>query len=116
MSNVHRYNRVYNGKVIIWNGETPEEQRPVVQEEITVPKELLEIAQKWYNKSKETGDVGCCVIGARMEFKYLGVEYKMYPQSCWQGEGSWTKHLDWVKEELNKLGVENIYYEWGMLD
>jgi len=113
----HKFHRISpsSGKIIIWNGENPENIYPTV-ENFTPPKELLEIAQEWHNKSDEIGDIGCCVIGAKMLFNYNGNEYEMSPQSKWQGEGSWTAHVEWVKDELKKLGATKIHYEYGIMD
>jgi hypothetical protein len=115
---MHKFHRVSprNDKIIIWNGENPDKIYPTIEEEIEIPVKLLEIAEQWYNLSKETGDIGSCVLGAAMYFKYKNQEYIMEPQSCWQGEGSWTKHKEFVVEELKKIGAEEIYYEWGMMD
>ena len=80
------------------------------------PKEFEPIMQEWWKRSKATGDYGCCVIGAKIEFEYKSVKYEMAPCSPWQGEGSWEPHVEYVKEELRKLGATNIYWDYGILD
>lgn len=100
----------YNGKVIILNGGSQHDRNEGIQ------KELLEIADDWFEKSKLVGDIGCCVLGARLEFKLDNEEYKMYPQSPWQGEGSWTGNVNHVSEALKKLGAKEIEWFYGMMD
>lgn len=81
-----------------------------------VPEELLNIADYWRIKSSHNGDKGACVIGAKMEFTYKGKEYKMFPQSPWQGEGAWTPFVNEIKDLLETIGAEDIYYHHGRLD
>ena len=81
-----------------------------------VPIALMEIMKSWYLLSKETGDKGCCVIGAGMMFEYNGKSYKMAPCSPWQGENSWTPHVETVKEMLRNIGATDIYYDYGRMD
>ena len=80
------------------------------------PKEFLDIMKRWYNLSLKTGDIGGCVIGAKMCFQYNGEEYNMAPPSPWQGECSWTPHVDFIKKELEKIGATNIRWDGGRLD
>lgn len=108
--------RLSGNKIIIWNGENPERLYETDRPEILIPKELLEIAKEWHDLSSKEGDKGSCVIGARMEFFYNGYHYKMYPQSRWQGEGSWIPFKDLIKEKLEKIGCTDVKYEWGILD
>lgn len=74
------------------------------------------IMNEWRERSKKTGDIGSCVLGAGMEFKYNGNKYFMSAQSPWQGSCSWEAHTDWVKQELEKLGCTEVYYNCGHLD
>lgn len=78
--------------------------------------ELKEIMETWYELSRETGDKGCCVLGAGMNFEYKGKPYKMAACSPWQGENSWTPHVDKVKRMLEEIGATNIYWNCGMMD
>lgn len=77
---------------------------------------FLPIMREWYNRSKKTGDIGSCVLGAGMKFNYNGTEYFMNPCSPWQGSCSWEAHTDWVKKELEKIGCTDVYYDCGHLD
>ena len=70
----------------------------------------------WYELSKQTGDQGCCVIGAHMKFDYQGKSYEMAACSPWQGENSWTPHVDTVKDMLKNIGAENISWNYGRMD
>ena len=70
----------------------------------------------WYLLSKETGDKGCCVVGAGMNFEYQGIPYKMAVCSPWQGENSWTPHVPAVKEMLKNIGAINISWDCGRMD
>lgn len=81
-----------------------------------IPTELVDIMKTWYLLSKETGDKGCCVIGAGMNFEYQGIPYKMTACSPWQGENSWTPHVDAVKEMLRNIGATNISWNCGRMD
>lgn len=81
-----------------------------------VPTELMEIMRTWYILSRETGDKGCCVIGAGMNFEYKGKPYKMAVCSPWQGENSWTPHVPTVKEMLKNIGATNISWDCGRMD
>ena len=92
--------------IYIWHA-MPKESCPV---------ELMEIMNVWYDLSSKTGDAGGCVIGAKMMFEYNGDTYHMAPASPWQGEGSWEPHVEYVKNELQKIGATNIYWDYGRLD
>lgn len=80
------------------------------------PVELMNIMNKWYYLSSKTGDKGGCVIGAQMEFEFEGDIYHMAPASPWQGEGSWTPHVEFIKKELENIGATNIHWNYGRLD
>lgn len=102
------YTRYHKPKkpIYIWY-TMPEEECPV---------ELMKIMNIWYDLSRTTGDRGCCVIGAKMMFEYNGEIYHMAPASPWQGEGSWTPHVEHIKSKLNEIGATNIQWNYGMLD
>ncbi len=80
------------------------------------PEPLKNIMDIWYDLSAKTGDIGCCVIGAYMRFKYNDVVYEMAPCSPWQGEGSWTRHIGTIKELLKQIGATDIYWNCGVMD
>lgn len=81
-----------------------------------VPTEIVEIMQRWYELSMETGDIGSCVIEAGMYFTYKGKYYKMAACSPWQGELSWTTHVNTVKKMLEKIGATGVYFDHGRMD
>lgn len=70
----------------------------------------------WYTLSKATGDIGGCVLGAKLTFDYKGNHYYMWPCSPWQGEGSWTPHVSEIVQILEKLGATNVNWNCGYLD
>lgn len=109
------FNRFYKGTMLIFSGENIECLRETV-EDITPPRELLEVAEKWFKLSAETGDLGSCVLGAGLHFEYKNQKYEMYPQSPWQGEHSWLSHKDYIIGILKDLGATNINYEYGIMD
>ena len=74
------------------------------------------IMTQWFLKSQETGDKGGCVLGAKLHFKLNDQNYVMPPQSPYQGEMSWCPHIEWVTDELKKLGATDIWYDCGILD
>ena len=80
------------------------------------PSALMQIMKEWYKLSSVTGDNGGCVIGAKMIFEYNGKLYHMAPASPWQGEGSWTPHVEYIKSKLAEIGATNIQWDYGMLD
>lgn len=80
------------------------------------PPELVPLMREWWQKSKETGDIGGCVIGAKMRFTYNDIVYHMHPCSPWQGEWSWTAHVEWMIDELKKLGATDVNFYCGCLD
>ena len=82
----------------------------------TLDGRLAAIMEDWYEKSRETGDTGGCVIGAGFTFDYNGTYYKMAPCSPWQGECSWLPHVDDIKKQLKNIGCENIEWNPGILD
>ena len=81
-----------------------------------VPYLFRNIMNIWYNKAKEYGDGGSCVIGAGFEFDYNGDEYFMSACSPYQGSLSWESCKDEIEERLKRIGCENIKYNWGMMD
>lgn len=81
-----------------------------------IPVEIETIMKHWYELSKETGDRGGCVLGAGMNFNYKGIPYRMAACSPWQGEGSWTPHVDTVKKMLSDIGATEIRWDYGRLD
>lgn len=103
---------------------TPEEEKiePIILGSNTLKSETqdapeLELLWKyWYNLSKQTGDVGSCVIGAELTFTYKNKDYIMLPASPYQGEGSWTPHVGIVVDYLRKLGAEQVRWDYGRLD
>ena len=80
------------------------------------PEPIKNIMNIWYDLSAKTGDIGACVIGAYMHFKYNDVVYEMAPSSPWQGEGSWTAHVNTIKKLLDGIGATEIYWNCGVLD
>lgn len=93
----------------------PEPEFIWVSREDVLP-ELKRIMRTWYDLSKATGDKGCCVIGAGISFEYKGQPYKMAPCSPWQGEGSWTPHVEEIKKMLEDIGATDIHWNCGMMD
>lgn len=81
-----------------------------------MPIQLKNIMDMWYELSKNTGDIGSCVLGAGFKFEWNGDEYFMSAQSPWQGSISWEKHIDVVKQALENIGATEIYYNWGRID
>lgn len=77
---------------------------------------LKPINDMWFQLSKETGDKGGCVLGAGISFEYNGENIFMSPASPWQGEGSWTPHVNLIKEVLKYVGCTNIIWHHGRLD
>ena len=97
------------------NDIKPEPEYIYLHKDDVLP-ELKNIMVTWYELSKATGDRGACVIGACMKFDYKGKTYEMAACSPWQGENSWTPHVDTVKEMLKNIGAENISWNYGRLD
>ena len=85
-------------------------KRDIYQEEIRI------VMEAWYALSEKTGDIGGCVIGAYLEFKFEGNIYKMDPCSPYQGEGSWTPYVDMISNLLKGLGATEIKWNPGRLD
>jgi hypothetical protein len=85
-----------------------------------IPEEVMEISQEWTRLANEygdnEGDIGSCVIGAGFNFTYKNLSYRMIPMSKWQGSLTWEKFVKEIREKLEKIGAENIMYDWGMLD
>ena len=81
-----------------------------------VPMELKSIMRTWYELSKDTGDIGSCVIGAGFKFNYKGKPYFMSACSPWQGSISWEKHKEIINELLKNIGATEIYYDYGRMD
>jgi len=80
------------------------------------PKELQDIMDIWFEKSKAVGDVGSCVIGAGFNFEYKGVKYHMIACSPWQGSISWEMPKGEIEIMLREIGCTDILYDWGRLD
>lgn len=93
----------------------PEPEHIWIHREDVLP-ELMSIMKTWYELSKETGDKGGCVIGAYMYFEYKGKSYEMSACSPYQGEGSWTPHIETVKKMLVDIGATDIKWNYGRLD
>ena len=93
----------------------PEPEYLYLNKEDLLP-EIKHIMTTWYVLSEETGDYGACVIGAGMIFDYKGKTYKMAPCSPWQGENSWTPHVNTVMAMLKDMGAENISWNCGRMD
>lgn len=81
-----------------------------------MPIQLKNIMDMWHELSKNTGDIGSCVLGAGFKFEWNGDEYFMSAQSPYQGSISWEKHIDVVKKALENIGATEIYYNWGRMD
>jgi len=81
-----------------------------------IPNEFQMIMECWWKASEQTGDIGGCVVGAGMNFRYKNKKYKMRPASPYQGEGSWTKWVPMIKEMLIAIGATEINWEYGRLD
>lgn len=77
---------------------------------------LKAVSDLWYELSKETGDIGGCVLGAHMSFSLNGEDFEMSPASPWQGENSWTPHVPTIKQILEHIGCINIVWHCGRLD
>lgn len=80
------------------------------------PEEIRIVMETWYALSEKTGDIGGCVIGAYLEFKFKENIYKMDPCSPYQGEGSWTPYIDIISNLLKGLGATEIKWNPGHLD
>lgn len=78
--------------------------------------ELMLIMKEWWRASKEVGDIGSCVIGAGLTFKYQDTDYFMSACSPYQGSISWERCIDIPKKMLREIGAENIYYNAGRMD
>lgn len=81
-----------------------------------VPGPLTDIMALWYEKGNAYGDVGCCVIGEGMFFRYEGQDYWMIPFTGWQGECSWSAYVDLIKQKLADIGATDIVWECGWMD
>ena len=81
-----------------------------------VPVELNMIMNRWYDLAKETGDIGACTIGEYMEFRYKGTKYRMSAQSPYQGDYSWSAHVETIKGMFRDIGATDIYMNYGRLD
>lgn len=80
------------------------------------PEEIRIIMEAWYALSEKRGDIGGCVIGAYLKFKFEGDIYKMTPCSPYQGEGSWTPFVDIISKLLSNLGATELEWNPGHLD
>lgn len=99
-----------------YTGDIKPEPEHIYLSKASVLPELKNIMLAWYALSKATGDHGSCVIGAYMTFDYQGKSYEMSACSPWQGELSWTPHVNLVKEMLINIGAENIKWNPGRMD
>jgi len=81
-----------------------------------MPEPIREISKKWAALANAYGDCGGCVIGEGFEFKYQGKAYKLTPMSHWQGSVSWEVFVPEIKEELIKIGCQDVYFNYGVLD
>ena len=79
------------------------------------PEEIRIVMEAWHALSKKTGDIGGCVIGAYLKFKFEGDIYRMSPCSPYQGEGSWTPYVDMISTFLRNLGATEIKWNPGHL-
>jgi hypothetical protein len=88
--------------------------------EDNAPSELKSIQAAWNERIeqyvREHGDIGSCVLGAGFKFKYQGQLYKMPPYGGSQGSITWEKSQPEIKRMLEALGVENLKYDWGVMD
>lgn len=80
------------------------------------PPEIENIMKAWYMLSTKEGDIGACILGAHFQFKYNGKKYKMLPCSPWQGEGSWTSYVSFVRSCLENIGATDIKWDCGVMD
>ena len=78
--------------------------------------EIENIMKAWFMLSTKEGNIGACVLGAAMRFKYQNKKYKMLPCSPWQGEGSWLPYVEFVKESLENIGAIEIKWDYGVMD
>ena len=81
-----------------------------------VSAELENIMVAWYELSKQTGDIGGCIIGDGFEFEYNGDKYFMSPCSPYQGSISYETHTNTIRAMLENIGATSIYYNYGHLD
>lgn len=81
-----------------------------------IPEIIKEIRNMWSELCSETGDIGSCVIGEGMQFIYNGQKYSLSPCSPYQGKGSWTPHVEYIKLCLMNVGATDIYWDPGHLD
>ena len=79
-------------------------------------KELQDIMEYWYKKSKEYGDKGSCVLDAGFDFILDGQAYFMSAQSPYQGSLSWESSVDEIERMLQNIGAINVYYDYGNMD
>lgn len=74
------------------------------------------IGQIWEDLCSMSPDEGCCAIGYGMCFTYEGQTYKMIPRSNKQGEWSWVRWVDKIKDYLSIVGCTEISWHCGRLD
>lgn len=100
------------------NARLIEEETIYLRSDVVHPDipEIDLLMKYWYTLSKATGDLGGCVIGAKLTFDYKGNHYLMWPCSPWQGEGSWTPHVSEIVQILERLGAINVNWNCGYLD
>lgn len=111
----------------VWNGEGKEPEytvfeKPEEPERLYWPHdaqgnpEIAAIMGHWFERSRDRGDKGSCVIGAGFTFRYKGKLYFMTAQSPWQGSLSWEPDVDIVRKDLEAIGATEITYDWGRMD
>lgn len=81
-----------------------------------VPYELVCLAKAWQFLSSQKDRGGSCVIGEGFIFTYKGIKYKMTNSSIHQGSLNWEHYVPFIKQELEELGAEEIYYDYGRMD
>ena len=94
----------------------PKERKYLYTWDSSIPSELREIMDKWYEWSKLEGDKGSCVLGAGFKFTWNGDDYFMGACSPYQGSMSWEASKDKIATMLRRIGAENICYDWGRMD
>lgn len=97
--------------------DRPEEVIPLYFHKVEqYPEEIRIVMEAWYALSEKTGDIGSCVLGAYLGFRFKGKKYKMFPCSPYQGEGSWTPYVDVISNLLRGLGATELEWYPGVLD
>lgn len=94
----------------------PKQRKDLYMWDSSVHPVLRVIMDKWYAWSEAEGEKGSCVIGAGFKFTWNDEDYFMNVCSPYQGSLSWEASKDKVKEMLEDIGAESIYYDWGRMD